>query len=296
MNPILNQMFLSQRNAFNKKYENRKNTVIPPDVELIEDVSYEATNSVHKMDIFRPTDRGDNLPIIINIHGGGLILGNKEFNRLFCTRLCQQGFVVFSIEYQLVPDVTAFHQFSDVIVASAYIKKYGGEYGGDTENIFMVGDSAGAYLAVYTTAMKRNPSLSVAAHNSASGAQIRALALISGMFYTNKFDKIGLFLPNVLYGNHYKMSSFAQYVNPESEGIIKNLPPCYLVTSCGDHLHNYTIDFSKALKSGGVTYQLIDYSKAQGGKQLPHAFSVFYPDLPESRATITQIADFFRSV
>lgn len=296
MNPILNQMFLSQRNAFNKKYEDRKDTVIPPDVELIKDVSYETVNSVHKMDIFRPMNRGDNLPIIINVHGGGLILGNKEFNRPFCARLCQQGFVVFSIEYRLVPEVSAFQQFSDVVAATAYIKKYGKQYGGDVENIFMVGDSAGAYLAIYTTAMKNNPSLSVATHNSTSGAQIRALALISGMFYTNRFDKIGLFLPKALYGNHYKTSSFAQYINPESEGIIKNLPPCYLVTSCGDHLHNYTVDFAKALKAGGVTYQLIDYSKAQGGKQLSHAFSVFYPDLPESRTTITQIADFFRSI
>ena len=294
MNSILNQMFLHQRASFNKMYRDREATVIPPDVELIKDVSYDNKNSARKMDILRPIDRGENLPIIINVHGGGLILGNKEFNRPFCVRLCQQGFVVFSIEYRLVPEVTAFQQFSDVITASSYIKKCGGWYGGNTEKIFMVGDSAGAYLAVYATAIKGNPSLSVAAYNSTSGASIQALALISGMFYTNRFDKIGLFLPNALYGKHYKKSNFAQFINPECDGIVRKLPPCYLVTSSGDYLHKYTIDFSKALKSNGVTYQLIDYSKTQGGNKLTHAFSVFYPDLPESRITITQIADFFR--
>ena len=31
------------------------------------------------------------LPVIINVHGGGLLLGNKEFNKYFCALLSNEG-------------------------------------------------------------------------------------------------------------------------------------------------------------------------------------------------------------
>ena len=49
--------------------------------------------------------------------------------------------------------------------------------------------------------------------------------LISGMFYTTKFDKIGLFLPKYLYGKQYKKAPFAAYVNPENPELLYALAP-----------------------------------------------------------------------
>lgn len=38
----------------------------------------------HLMDVYRPQGKeNETLPVIINIHGGGLLIGNKEFNRYF---------------------------------------------------------------------------------------------------------------------------------------------------------------------------------------------------------------------
>ena len=45
----------------------------------------------HMLDIYRPEDSQEKiLPVIINVHGGGLIIGNKEFNRYFCALLCKK--------------------------------------------------------------------------------------------------------------------------------------------------------------------------------------------------------------
>ena len=64
----------------------------------------------------------------------------------------------------------------------------------------------------YRTAKK----IAKAAGIKPSELKVHALGLISGMFYTTKFDKIGLFLPKYLYGKQYRKAPFAAYVNPEN--------------------------------------------------------------------------------
>lgn len=90
---------------------------------------------------------------------------------------------------------------------------------------------------------------------------MHALGLISGMFYTAKFDKIGLFLPKYLYGKQYKKAPFEAYVNPENPELLYALAPAWLVTSHNDHLRNYTIRFEKALTAAKKEHEIVDFPK-----------------------------------
>ena len=60
------------------------------------DISY--NNNFGKellMDIFEPiVEKGTELPVIINIHGGGLISGNKNLSVGFCRQLAKRGYLV----------------------------------------------------------------------------------------------------------------------------------------------------------------------------------------------------------
>lgn len=49
------------------------------------------------MDIFRPADVPPEaeLPMIVNIHGGGLIMGDKRFSKGFCRLLRSAGISSF---------------------------------------------------------------------------------------------------------------------------------------------------------------------------------------------------------
>ena len=95
-------------------------------------------------------------------------------------------------------------------------------------------------LLTYCAAMQNNAEMAAAAQVSVCPAPLQALGLISGMFYTNRFDQIGLSLPKYLYGTDYKQSDFAPYVNPTYQKLVQALPPCLLVTSKNDNLHHYT--------------------------------------------------------
>ena len=291
----MRKQFYKQRLAFELDAAERDKTQsMTAGVTIEHNVPYMADGiEAHRMDIYRP-DGSENtvLPVIINIHGGGLIIGNKEFNRFFCAKLCALGYLVFSIEYRLIPDCMVFDQFSDVCNAFNYIQAHLCEYNGDADHIYGVADSGGAYLLTYTAAMNKCHTLAKAAHVKPHNISFRALGLISGMFYTTRFDKIGMFLPAYLYGKNYKKQSFAKYVNPENPELVTSLPPCYLVTSRYDNLRKYTLDFVEALGRYGIVYELSEYMK---GRHLTHAFSVFRPDFKESEETLSDMHAFFES-
>ena len=134
----MRKQFYKQRLAFELDAAERDKTQsMPAGVTIEHNVPYMADGiEAHRMDIYRP-DGSENtvLPVIINIHGGGLIIGNKEFNRFFCAKLCALGYLVFSIEYRLIPDCMVFDQFSDVCNAFNYIQAHLCEYNGDADHI-----------------------------------------------------------------------------------------------------------------------------------------------------------------
>lgn len=293
MSDFIKNIFYKQREDFKEISRKRhEEMTFPDDVCEYTNIPYANDGcDAHRLDVFRPKDRNNEvLPVIINVHGGGLIIGDKEFNRYFCANLCKKGFVVFSIEYRLIPDCMIFDQFYDVVLAMNCIKELLEKYNGDIHHVYAAGDSGVACLLAYSLAIQNNHAMADAANITPSDLDIKAAGFISGMFYTNRLDKIGMFLPKYLYGNDYKKGKFAPYINPGNQEMIRSLPPCFLVTSHNDFLCKYTLDFEKALTLGGIKHELLNYPK---DPKLTHAFSVFYPDLPESTDTINKMTAFF---
>ena len=245
----------------------------------------------HMLDIYSPICHAEQVSVIVNIHGGGLIMGNKEFNRHFCLSLCNHGFLVFSIEYRLCPETTVFGQLQDIAAAMNYINKMIPKFKGKPGIVHMVGDSAGAFLALYTAAIQRNPMLARTAGVRPSYLEIQSMALISGMFYTTRKDSIGLFLPKALYGEGYKKHPFYPFLDPSVPAVGLSLPPCMLITSKKDKLYGYTKDLAAALQRCGTPCKLKNYGD---DPHLYHAFCVFEPELPESRMVIHDICLYFR--
>lgn len=290
---FLTKMFYKEREEFNQMTNARdEELTFPEGIEEYMNVSYSNKHEAHRLDIFRPKGReNETLPVIVDVHGGGMILGNKEFNRYFCAQISAMGYLVFSIEFRLVPEFQVYDQYADLSSAMDSIQELIPKYNGDSEHVYVVGDSGGAHLIVYSIAMQRCKALAKAAHVTPSTLNVRALGLISGMFYTTKFDKIGMFMPKYLYGKDYKKSAFAPYVDPEHPDIVTSLPPCYLITSDSDNLQHYTLNFEKALARHQVPHELVNYP---AGEKMTHAFSVFYPFMDESVDAISSMIKFLR--
>lgn len=244
------------------------------------------------MDVFSPVvPEGTELPVIINIHGGGLIDGNKNNSTGFCRQLAKRGYLVFSLEYRLIPNVRVYEQFDDICSGMDCIGRMLVDFDVDFSRIYMVAESAGAYLALYVAAMKHSKALQNAIGYKPTRMYFKAMGLISGMFYTTRNDLLGRFLSKSFYGNDKRSLDMAQYTNPEHPEIIYNIPPCYLVTSKADMLERYTLDLAGELGNKGVEH----YLRHMGSDpKLIHAFPVLRPDLPESERVIDEIIHWFR--
>ncbi len=245
------------------------------------------------MDIFEPeVPEGTELPVIVNVHGGGLIKGSKNTSVGFCRQLARRGYLVFSLEYRLVPDVRVYEQFDDVCAGMDCVGRKLIDFDVDFTRFYMVAESAGAYLAAYTAAMKKSKALQDAIGYEPARMTFRAMGLISGMFYTTRKDQLGRFLSRSFYGKDERSLMMAEYTNPEHPEIIYNIPPCYLVTSKADMLERYTLDFAGELGNKGVEH----YLRHMGSDpKLIHAFPVLRPDLPESERVIDEIIRWFEA-
>jgi acetyl esterase/lipase len=243
------------------------------------------------MDIFEPiVEKGTELPVIVNIHGGGLIGGSKNLSVGFCRQLAKRGYLVFSLEYRLIPEVRVYEQFDDVCAGMDCVGKKLVDFDVDLTRTYITAESAGAYLATYVAAMKYSEVLQNAVGYKSTNMTFRAMGLISGMFYTTRNDMLGRFLSGSIYGKDDRSKAIAEYTNPEHPEIIHNIPPCYLITSKADMLERYTLDFAGELGNKGVVH----YLRHMGSDpKLLHAFPVLNPALPESERVIDEIVAWF---
>lgn len=120
----------------------------PEDVQRWDDIVYgHIDRQIQKLDVYRPKQaESDDLPVIISVHGGGWVYGDKERYQYYCMSLAQRGFAVVNFTYRLAPEHKFPAPLEDLNLVCKWVMKRARRYHFDTERIFAVGDSAGAHL------------------------------------------------------------------------------------------------------------------------------------------------------
>jgi len=106
----------------------------------------EPKNERQMLDVYAPTT-GKNLPVVVWIHGGGWRRGDKADVHNKPKAFVDKGFVLVSISYRFVPNVTVDQIAGDVAKAIRWTHDHAKDYGGDPDTIIVMGHSAGAQLA-----------------------------------------------------------------------------------------------------------------------------------------------------
>lgn len=264
--------------------------VFPQTVEEFRDIPYlDDGKACHKMDVFRPKAFSGSLPVIVNLHGGGLVLCTKEVNRPFCAELAKRGNLVFSVDYPLVPDVTVPQMLVDVCAGLDRVSELLGQYGGDPGRVFLTGDSAGAFLSVYAVAAQRSEAIAKAAGVKPPVLEIKGLGLINGMFHTAECDETGFFLRKDFYGKRWRTHPLLPYLKPEKREVASLMPPVFLVAGKADKLRVSTIRFHKGLQKCGVDCRLMDFP---ANPRLGHDFAIVDPEMRESQRVLDEMTGF----
>lgn len=101
-----------------------------------------------RLDVHVPTTaRTGPRPAVIQVHGGGWVVGDKrEQGRPLIAHLVARGFVVFNVNYRLSPIATYPDHLVDIKRAIAWVREHAAEYDVDPSFVAITGGSAGGHL------------------------------------------------------------------------------------------------------------------------------------------------------
>ena len=293
MNPVLRCLKKQfEKGAASAQESYSFTSEVPWDLDIFTDIPYHNHEGIPlAMDIYRLKNHSiEAMPVILMVHGGGLLVGNRNMSRVICEALARSGYLVIAPQYRLLSETDAFGAIADLCAGLRTSENIAPQYGGDPDRMFIIGESAGAFLSVYACALTSSKPLCEAMGFDSASKSIKGLACLSGMFYTAKKDLIGRFYLKDLYGERRKDSELMQYMNPEHKEIINNLPPVIMTTSSADFLKNYTLSYAQALEKSGHSTKLLNYGEC---KHLIHAFPVLNPFIPEIVDAMSRILDWF---
>jgi len=109
------------------------------------DVAYASTSAAQKLDIYLPTGIGP-FPVIINIHGGGFVTGDKA-NPALGDELLNAGYAIASLNYRLAGEAKYPAQIQDAKAAVRFLRANAAKYNLDPQRFAAFGQSAGGNLA-----------------------------------------------------------------------------------------------------------------------------------------------------
>jgi acetyl esterase/lipase len=153
-------------------------------VKILRDVHYgpEARNL---LDVFSPEQAGAPRPVLVFVHGGGFVAGNKRapgspFYDNIHVWAARHGLVGVNITYRLAPAATWPSGAQDLGQAVEWVKVNISAHGGDPARVYLMGNSAGAtHVTDY---------LAQVAQQKLKDQHLAGAVLLSGIYDLTSFD------------------------------------------------------------------------------------------------------------
>jgi len=109
------------------------------------DIAYCTTDAAQKMDVYFP-ESGGPWPVLVFVHGGSWMHGDKSEAGMFARLTTSQGYLVVSLNYRLYPPATFPAMIEDVKCAVRSLRANADQYNLDPNRVGAVGVSAGGHL------------------------------------------------------------------------------------------------------------------------------------------------------
>jgi acetyl esterase/lipase len=133
----------------------------------------------HLLDVFEPAASALSRPVLLFVHGGGFIAGDKHrpdspYQDNVALWAVRHGMVGVNMTYRLAPQHPWPAGAMDVGAAVAWVRAHIGQHGGDPARIYLMGTSAGAAHAGAYAVNAR--------FHAGDDAGIAGLVLLSGLY------------------------------------------------------------------------------------------------------------------
>jgi len=195
-----------------------------------------------KLDIYLPEGRRS-APVIVSYYGNQLMGGDKSEDAYVGQRFAAAGFVTVVVNYRLSPAVSHPAHVQDAAASFAWVKRHIAEYGGNADRVFVIGYSAGAYLA----ALLSTDSRYLAVHNL-SPRDIRGTVPVSAFYWVERRG-VAPDRDKSVWGNDRNVWVDASPAHHLQAGA----PPMLILFADGDEdwRREQNIEFASAMKDAG---------------------------------------------
>jgi acetyl esterase/lipase len=248
------------------------------DVEQRRGLVFDARHDL-ALDVYRPAD-AQHAPIVVFFYGGSWTHGERAWYRFVGTALAERGVITVIPDYRKVPDVALDGFMHDAALAVAWTHRHAGEFGGDADDVFVMGHSSGGHIAGL---LATDPQWL-----AAYGMQPRELAGFIGLagVYTVLPDDADDDDMLAVFGSEPAQQRIAQPVSHVSG----DEPPMLLLHGSADHEVDPANSraLADAMQAHGEDAQLKSYAGVGHSKLL---FSMSHP-LRSRAPTLSDVLDF----
>ncbi len=248
------------------------------DVEKIRSIDYAGDGArSHRLDLYRPRRPLHNAPVLLYIHGGAWMMGDKREQGLpMIHHLASRGWVCVTINYRLSPRARFPDHLIDCKRALAWVKENIAGYGGDPTFVAVSGGSAGGHLAALVGLTAGDPSYQPGFE--AADTSVAACLPFYGIYdFTNRDGLwrhgFGRFLERLVMRTSLAADPEAYRRASPIDQVHEGAPPFMVVQGANDTLVpvGEARAFCAALR--GVCTSPVVYVELPGAQ---HAFEVFH--------------------
>ncbi|KAI3677403.1 hypothetical protein L2E82_51686 [Cichorium intybus] len=225
----------------------------------------------NRLDLYLPKNIDSPKPVIIFVTGGAWIIGYKGWGSLLGFQLAERDIIVTCLDYRNFPQGTISDMVEDVSRGISFICNNIGNYGGDPNRIYLMGQSAGAHISSCVL-LKQAIKESKGETTSWSVSQIKAYFGLSGGYnltnLVDHFDRRGLYRSiflSIMEGDEQEsLQQFSPEIlieDPSAKNAVSLLPHIVLFHGTEDFSipPDASITYVDALKRVGARAELILY-------------------------------------
>lgn len=248
-------------------------------VERVRNITYaRAGGRKLRLDVHRPVEPGERRPAILQIHGGGWVIGDKrEQGIALLNHLAANGWVGFNANYRLSPAATWPEHLIDLKRAVAWIREHADEYGIDPDFIAVTGGSAGGHLAAMMALTAGDPGYQPGFEDA--DTSIQAAVPFYGVFDmtdrlgVNHDDFLSRFIEPYVIKAFYEDEPWKFEAASPTDQVHAGAPPFFVIHGDRDTLAPLEDAQLFVTRLREASDQPVLYAELHGAQ---HAFDLFY--------------------
>jgi len=272
-----------------EQFNNNKDAFPLPEIEIlsIENKEIFINNANIRLRIFSDSNE-NNLPLLVNFHGGGWVLGDLDADDKMCRYLAKKSkHKIISVDYRLAPEFKFPTPLQDCYKAVSFIHENYKEFNINPNKISICGTSAGGNLAAAVSMLFRDTK------NDMIKNQILFTPVLNNDFETQSYNEFsegyGLekesmiwFWNNYIEGEVSQANKFSAIIKDD---LNENLPRTYIIAAECDVLKTEAEIYYENIR------EKVD-SKIEIFKGALHGFNVNIGNLNDSKICLDKVSDY----